>query len=395
MASLCGFRLTLVRAGLFALAGLAGAVSAQSSDPAARAAQEAAAQRQLATVRAEIEALAAAERQSRDERDDLVASLRERELALAAVASEVHELDEQIGGQQARLADLEARRAALEASLAERRAELAALLRSAYALGRHEELRALLRQDDFGKTARVLAYHHYFERAQAGQIERTLADLEELAVLQDTIHRASAELERALAERAAEAERLAAERAERAELLAAIERRLIDQRARRAALGRDQARLEALLERLRDVFADIPPEIASAEPLASRRGRLDWPLRGRLAQRFGARDESGRASSGILIAAADGSPVHAIWHGRIAFADWLRGYGLLLIVDHGDGYLSLYGGNEALLKEVGDWVDAGQTIALSGTSGGERVAGLYFELRAAGKPLDPRTWLRK
>jgi septal ring factor EnvC (AmiA/AmiB activator) len=109
---------------------------------------------------------------------------------------------------------------------------------------------------------------------------------------------------------------------------------------------------------------------------------------------FGAPDESGRRSSGLLLAAKTGSAVHAVSHGRVAFADWLRGYGLMLIIDHGDGYLSLYGCNETLLKDVGDWVDAGETIATSGASGGQKVAGLYFELRAKGKAVDPRGWLR-
>jgi septal ring factor EnvC (AmiA/AmiB activator) len=117
-------------------------------------------------------------------------------------------------------------------------------------------------------------------------------------------------------------------------------------------------------------------------------------LQAKVVSGFGASDESGRRSSGLLLAAKTGSAVRAVSHGRVAFADWLRGYGLLLIVDHGDGYLSLYGCNEALLKDVGDWVDAGETIATSGASGGQKAAGLYFELRAKGQAVDPRAWLR-
>jgi septal ring factor EnvC (AmiA/AmiB activator) len=115
---------------------------------------------------------------------------------------------------------------------------------------------------------------------------------------------------------------------------------------------------------------------------------------GKIAIRFGATDDSGRRSSGILVSAKTGTPVHAVSHGRVAFADWLRGYGLMIIVDHGDGYLSLYGCNETLLKDVGDWVGAGETIASSGESGGQKTPGVYFELRAKGQPVDPRPWLR-
>jgi len=124
------------------------------------------------------------------------------------------------------------------------------------------------------------------------------------------------------------------------------------------------------------------------------RGRLNWPLRGKVVVRFGATAVDGeRSSQGVLIAAKDGSEVRAVSHGRVVYADWLRGYGLLLIIDHGEGYLSLYGYNETLLKEAGDWVDAGEVVATSGDSGGRKTAGLYFELRRDGKPIDPAAWM--
>ncbi|HJT97281.1 MAG TPA: peptidoglycan DD-metalloendopeptidase family protein, partial [Rhodanobacteraceae bacterium] len=192
----------------------------------------------------------------------------------------------------------------------------------------------------------------------------------------------------------AEGKRLAQERAARERLLVEIDARLKDQRARITTLGRDEAELAGLLERLRDVFADIPKQLAGAEPFASQRGRLAWPVRGKIVTAFGASDESGRRSSGLLVAAKTGTAVHAVSHGRVVFADWLRGYGLMLIVDHGDGYLSLYGCNETLLKDVGDWVDGGETIATSGASGGQKTPGLYFELRAKGQAVDPKGWLR-
>jgi septal ring factor EnvC (AmiA/AmiB activator) len=145
---------------------------------------------------------------------------------------------------------------------------------------------------------------------------------------------------------------------------------------------------------LRDIFADIPQNLAGAEPFAALRGKLRWPLRGRVAEKFSAGTGGGQVSQGVLIAAKSGSEVHAVSHGRVVFADWLRGYGLLLIVDHGDGYMSLYGYNETLLKDVGDWVDAGTVVATSGDSGGRPTPGLYFELRYKGKAVDPSYWLK-
>ena len=370
------------------------ATHAQDTDQTRHAAQEQAAKKKLDALRVELKALAEQQRATSGERGTAERTLREKELALAAVAKEVHALDEKLAAQQARLGELTAQRGRLEIALQSQREALAALLRSAYALGRNEELKLLLQQDDVAAIARVLAYHRYFQRARLGQIDQLRDDLKRLAGLEDSISAASAELASTRAAQSAEATRLETERTERAELVATIDAKLKDQGARIAALGKDEAALTQLLERLRDVFADIPRQLSGAEPFASSRGKLVWPLRGRIVTAFGVADESGRTSRGVLLAAKSGTPVHAISHGRVAFADWLRGYGLMMIIDHGDGYLSLYGCNETLLKDVGDWVEAGEAIATSGASGGQKVPGLYFELRVKGQPTDPRGWLK-
>ncbi|HEY6940884.1 murein hydrolase activator EnvC family protein [Dokdonella sp.] len=376
-----------------ALAGAPRARAQDAPDP-QRAAQEQEAKKKLDAVRAELRALAEQQRAAGGERDEAVRALREKELALSAVARDVRALDGDIAAQQARLDELDAGKAKLDRTLATQREALGGLLRSAYALGHGEELKLLLQQDDVAAISRVLAYHRYFQRAQVEQIERLRDDLRRLADVQEQIRAARAELAATRDARAAEGTKLDGERTARAELVARLEATLKDQAARIAALGRDEAELGNLLERLRDVFADIPRQLSGAASFATLRGRLSWPLQGKVVTAFGAADDSGQRSSGLLLAAKTGSAVHAISHGRVAFADWLRGYGLMLIVDHGDGYLSLYGCNETLLKDVGDWVDAGETIATSGASGGQKVAGLYFELRANGRAVDPRAWLR-
>jgi septal ring factor EnvC (AmiA/AmiB activator) len=388
----------IARSIAFALLALAFAhalpARAQDPDAAKRAAQEQEAKKKLDAVRAEIKLLVEQQRAVSGERDDASRALREKEIALGAVARDVHALDEKLAAQQGRLDELDAQRAKLELKLKSQREGLASLLRSAYALGHGEELKLLLQQDDVAAISRVLAYHRYFQRAQVEQIERLLGDLKQLADVQTAIRSTTAELVATRDARNAESTKLASERSERAELLAGIEAKLKDQVARIAALGRNESELGNLLERLRDVFADIPKQLAGEESFTTLRGRLPWPLQGKIAATFGTADESGRKSSGLLLAAKSGTAVHAVSHGRVAFADWLRGYGLLLIIDHGDGYLSLYGCNEALLKDVGDWVNAGETIATSGASGGQKTAGLYFELRAKGQAVDPRGWLR-
>ena len=372
----------------------AGHAIAQTAAGAQRTSEEQATRRKLDVLRAEIKALGEQQRTMAGERSEAERDLRDKELALAKIAHDVRALDEKIAAQQAGLDDLGQQRERLETALRSQRESLAALLRSAYALGRNEELKLLLQQDDVASIARVLAYHRYFQRSQVGRIDALLADLQQLAEVQESIRQATAELTATRELHTAQSAALAAERAARAQRVVELDTKLKDQGARIVALGKDEAALNGLLEKLRDVFADIPAKLVGNVPFGSLRGKLAWPLRGKVVRGFGAKDESGRSSSGLLLASDAGTPVHAVSHGRVAFADWLRGYGLMLIIDHGDGYLSLYGCNETLLKDVGDWVAAGETIATSGASGGQKIPGLYFELRAKGAPVNPRGWLR-
>ena len=378
---------------LFALAATTAHAEPNEADP-KTAAQEHEARQKLDAVRAEIKALTEQQREIEGERGEAAKALRTKETALAEVAKDVRALDDKLAAQQADLDKLDAERTKLETALKSQRDALAALLRSAYALGRNEELKLLLQQNDVAAIARVLAYNRYFQRARVGRIDQLSADLEDLAKVQESIRTKTAELEATRNARAAEGDKLETERSERETLVEELDSKLKEQGARVAALGKDEKALTSLIEKLRDVFADIPKQLSGAEPFASQRGRLAPPVAGKVVRGFGAVDESGRKSSGLLLAAKSGTAVHAVSHGRIVFADWLRGYGLMIIVDHGDGYLSLYGCNETLLKDVGDWVNAGETIATSGASGGQKTPGLYFEVRAKGQPVDPKAWLR-
>jgi len=363
------------------------------ADDTQRAAQEARARQKLEQVRADIHKLVDDQKQTAAARNDATNALRDQELKIAATAKTLRGIDLQLAAQQSRLDDLLTQRATLDAGLKGQRDALAALLRSAYALGRDEELKLLLAQDRIDDISRMLAYYRYFERARVHEIDSLLSDLQTLAELQARIERETAALKQSRDERATQAQQLDAERVQRRQLLGELEAALQDQNLRLAALGKNEKALLELLVKLRDIFADIPKHLAGAEPFADLRGRLGWPLQGRIVERFGAAADGERSSQGVLIAAKDGSAVRAVSHGRVVYADWLRGYGLLLIIDHGEGYLSLYGYNETLLKEVGDWVDGGEVVASSGESGGRKMAGLYFELRHDGKAFDPSAWM--
>ena len=367
---------------------------AQEPTPQQRKAKEVVAQQQLETLRNQIKDLTARQQQQRGERDELSRNLRDQDLAVAAIAKDLRGFDEAIAAKQSELAKLDQRRDTLVASLHTQRNALAALLRSAYALGRHEELKLLLQQDDVAAIARVLAYHRYFQQAQVRQIDSLQKELAELASVQQSIVAAQTSLSASRDARAGESTKLDQQRAERARLLASVETDLAQAGTRIDALAKDEKGLLDLLEQLKDVFADIPTQLAGAESFASLRGRLAPPVAGKVLAKFGS-TLNGQRSSGVRLAAAAGSDVRAVAYGRVVFADWFKGYGLMIIIDHGDNYLSLYGYNETLRREVGDWVQAGEIVASSGASGGQNGDSVYFELRQKGNAIDPAPWFKR
>ena len=186
---------------------------------------------------------------------------------------------------------------------------------------------------------------------------------------------------------------LAGEQAERARVLAKLQAQLRDKSQELAQLERDEQRLHELVESLQQALRDIPAAATDYRSLDELKGKLRWPVAGRISMQYGARQAGGKLKSrGVRISAPAGEEVRAIDKGRVAYADWLRGFGLLLIVDHGKDYMSLYGNNRALFKEVGEWVEGGEVIATVGSSGGQSSAGLYLELRKKGRPFNPAPW---
>lgn len=377
-----------------ALALLLSAPDALAQGAPERAKKEAAAQQRLDTLRAQIKTIASEQRALDGERGDATRGLREADATVNLAVRNLRRTEAGIATQELELQALQAKQLALEAGLVEQRAALAALVRSAYALGRHEQLKLLLAQDRMSDLARVLAYHRYFQNDRQQRISGLTAELHELAAVAQQVTDQQQILEAARQQQQSELTALEAQRGERATVLAALESRFSDRAARLAALGRDEKSVVRLLEQLRDAVADIPRQVDDNRPFASRRGQLGRPLAGAALAGFGGRLPDGRTSDGLLIAGTAGAEVRAAAPGRVAFSDWLKGYGLLLIVDHGDGWMSLYAFNDALLKDVGDWVRAGEPLATVGSSGGQGRPALYFELRRNGQPQDPKPWLR-
>ena len=355
--------------------------------------EEVEAEARLQAVREEIRAIAAELEQLSNARGNAEAGLRDSDRSVAAGVRALREADAAVAAQAARLQALEADEAQLAERLAVQREALGSLLRSAYALGRHQRLKLLLAQDRIEQAARALAYHRVFQRDSVQRIEALLDELAQLAALREQVDAARVELQAQRSTQAAALAALEQERGARAALVAELDRRQADRNQRLAALARDERELVALLARLRDALADIPRQLEGERPLRDGKGKLPRPLPGPVQAAFGARLPDGRQSQGWLIHAEAGAEVRAIAHGRVAFADWLRGYGLIAIVDHGDGYMSLYAQNDALLAEAGAWVGAGEVLATVGSSGGQGRPALYFELRHEGRPVDPAAWL--
>ncbi len=377
-------------AALLTAALLSAAPAAFAQGAPERARQEAEAQKKLEALRAQIKTITAEQRSVDAERGEATRELRAADATVSEAVRALRRTEAGIATQELELQQLEARQAELEIGLADQREALAALVRSAYALGRHEQLKLLLAQDRMSDLARVLAYHRYFQADRQQRITGLMAELRELAAVAQQITDQRQILEAARAQQQTELAALEAQRGERAGVLAALEARS----ARLATLGRDEKSVLKLLEQLQDAVADIPRQVDDNRPFATRRGQLGRPLAGSVLAAFGGRLPDGRTSDGLLIAGTAGAEVRAAAPGRVAYSDWLKGYGLLVILDHGDGWMSLYAFNDALLKDVGDWVRGGEPLATVGSSGGQGRPGLYFELRRNGQPQDPKPWLR-
>lgn len=378
---------------------------AHAAPPAASAAEQAAKQRDLADLRARIEKLTtgldrkmASRREARDALRDSERAISDANRALAALENESRALRRDSKA-------LEAREQTLQKDLAGQQDALGRVLAARQEGGAPDALRLVLSGEDPAEVARKLYYLAHVSRAVAVLVETFRAGLADLAqVRAETREKAArlAEVERA---QRADRERIVAERAERRRVLARVAGQIRHDRKEIAVLRADEARLSRLVEEIGRVLAARPsreyariervPELGSASgAFGDLRGKLRLPVRGELIGRFGAPRKSGGTSlKGVFIRAPEGRPVRAIAAGQVVFADWMRGFGNLLIIDHGEGYLSVYANNESLLRQVGDVVAPGEPVATVGATGGNQESGLYFELRHLGKPFDPLTWV--
>lgn len=351
-------------------------------------------QARLQAVRDQIARIARQVSRGQAERDRLTRQLRATEESVGKAQAALDDLRQQRAASAAQRTQLQTQKRRRETDLATDREALVGQLRAAYLIGRQEPLELLLNQADAARAGRMFIYYSYFGRARALQIQAIEADLQRIGQLDAQLQAQDQRLASLQQAQQTQVSALQQARSQRMQVLAGIAAQTRTRSARLARLRRQRNGLESLLAQLRQAAASLPPEALGNSPFAHLRGRLRLPVAGRIIDSFGQARAGGLEWQGDLFATTRDAPVHAISQGRVIYADWLAGLGLLIIIDHGGGYMSLYGHNARLYESVGQHVAAGQTIAAAGDTGGSARPELYFEIRKAGRPLDPRLWLR-
>ncbi len=349
--------------------------------------------RELASLRAKIESLQNHLDENRKKKTAAESRLVEVERRISEITRTLRTIERQLTTHREHLQQLHIEQRQNQQDLVRQRDGLAAEARSAYLMGRQQQVKLLLNQEQPSAVGRMMVYFDYVSRARLAQINAMRETQQRLDQLELSIEEKTGVLTELLERQQRDAAELLDQKQRRGETVAQLSKHLARQGDELKRLQSDARQLEELVRSLQTLLADIPPDSARERPFRDLKGKLRWPASGSLAGRFGSlRGDNGMKWQGVLIAAPEGGPIRAVSQGRVAFSDWMRGLGLLLIIDHGDGFMSLYGHNQSLYKEVGEWVDSGEVVATLGASGGQGKAGLYFELRHQGRPINPVQW---
>lgn len=384
---IAGRFLTLLLAALMGLAVPATAVWAAAPKPGDKEAE-------LKQVRSRIDSIRRSIQTDAVKRDSLAGEVRNAELAVQTARERLSEVRRQRQASEKRLADLKTEHAQTTRRIAEERQALSDELTVAYMNGRQEQLKLLLNQQDPARLGRMLSYYGYFSRARAERITAISEHLAHLELVTESIAAETQKLQALEKDQERDVQALAGAREQRARTLAQVQASIKTRSGELARLNREAQALEKLLEELRRAIQDFP-ELAE-RPFQQVRGRLPWPIKGQLLARYGQPRAGGPLKwQGIVIAAQAGAQVRSPYYGRVVYADWLPGMGLLVVLDHGGGYMSLYGHNEQIYRRVGDRVKPGDPLSAVGDAAGFGKPGLYFEIRLRRQALDPAVWLSK
>ena len=353
----------------------------------------------LENVQIEIQSLSKELDQTKTTKSELYQQLKKKSQAMSKLNRELHGLDQQLQQQAKQLQTLKQQQQQQHKSQSKQLQALNDQLRAAYINAQPNYLKVLLNQPDFAKIGRSKVYFHYFHQARQQQLTDIRVLLQTLIKDQQQLVTAQQRHQQLYDQRQQQQQKLKQQNKQRLAILKQLDSKLNAQGARLSALHEEEQSLQTVLESLTQ---QKPPQPISSQPksnsikFAKNKGSLPWPIKGKITARYGSSRNLGKLTwQGIMIKASAGKNVIAAASGRVVFSDWLRGFGLLLIIDHGDQYMTLYGNNQSLLKEVGDNVTASELIALSGDKGIRQYVGLYFEVRHKGSPTNPTKWLGK
>lgn len=368
---------------IVALAFSCSAIAAQSDQQETR----------LKLLKGEITELSSKIDQDKKSRKALIDELARSERKIGRLGQNIHQLQASIGRLDKELNELARQKSQQQNALDFHRQKLRALVQSAYVTGRQERLKLFLNQQDPVLMNRIITYYDFFNKERIKQIEVGKQLISKIRLTEDKINLNKRSLDKTYQEKNYQLENLQQARQTRSTLLAKLNADIQDKSATLQQLKDNAAALEQILIELQQ--QEKIRQQNRSKPFKQLKGRLPWPSKGYLSKFFGSPKAGGVNWDGVFISAPEGKEVTAIHYGQVVYSDWLRGYGLLMIIDHGDGFMSLYGHNQSLFKEVGDSIDAGEPIALIGNSGGQKNAGLYFSIRKDGKPTNPKKWCKK
>ncbi len=333
-------------------------------------------------------------RDLRLQKNTLQDELKQLELEYGQSVTELKQLEQRITKESLILKNLKTKIVESQANIVYQLKGLSDLLRSAFISGRNEKIKLLLNQEISDVSSRMLIYFDYVNQDRVERLNRVKRDVEQLSLLKEQHIETRTFLNtQYLASQNKRTQILEAKK-QRSRLLANINHDFQNKSIRLKQFKENAQALRHLIDSLRKALEKFPMDEGVIQPFDKLKGKLPWPVKGRIVKKFGTR-RAGSRWDGVLIRGREGREIRAIARGRIVYSDWLRGYGLLSIIDHGEGYMSLYAFNESLYKSIGDWVEPGTVIATVGQSGGQTETGLYFGIRVKGKPVNPVKWCRK
>jgi len=303
-------------------------------------------------------------------------------------------LDRKLAAQKQRIRAARIQQGLNRNSLISQRQIMVQQIRAAFAIGRQDRLKLILNQQDPAVAGRLMIYHDYFNRSRAQQLGLIQDTLNKLQHAEREMTKEASRMRELQGRKQLEMANLEQSRSSRKKLISQLNKKISSGGVRLKELKEDETRLQNLLVQIQQQALQKAKVNSRKKPFQSRKGKMNWPTKGSFKARFGSKKRGGLQWDGVLISAPEGEDVKAVYHGKVVFSDWLRGFGLMLILDHGDGYMTLYGHNQSLSKQVGELVSTNEVVAVLGDSGGQTDPGVYFAMRHNGVPVNPAKWFK-